>query len=136
MEWGMPGPKPQYQPRFAPEELQHCLEILRQHRAPYALVQRAKLALLLAERPEISTGELSRQLKVGTTFVWIWRKRWALGPFTLEDRPRSGRPRGVRAKEVHATEVPSPVSSGAAPEGGSPVPGSSTSGGELPTSGS
>lgn len=89
----MPGPSPQYQPVFSPEVLQECREIVRRHNASHIHVQRARLALLLAEHPKMSTSQLARRLGTGTSFVWVWRKRWAILGFSLQDRPRSGRPR-------------------------------------------
>jgi len=89
----MPGPAPQYRPTFRPEELQACREIVRQHHASHMHVQRAKLALLLAENPALSTAELARRMGTGTSFVWVWRKRWTVRGFTLEDLPRPGRPK-------------------------------------------
>jgi len=88
----MPGPKPNYQPRFSPEALERCREIVRQHHASHIHVQRAKLALLLAEHPAMATAEIARRLGTGTSFVWVWRKRWTVEGFSLDDRPRPGRP--------------------------------------------
>ena len=89
----MAGPKPQYQPRFKEDDLQRCRDIVRQRNAPHGHVQRARLALLLSEHPELSVLRVAAKLGMGSNFVWKWRKRWALGPFTLEDRARTGRPR-------------------------------------------
>jgi transposase len=65
---------------------------VRQHHASHIHVQRAKLALLLAEHPDMTTAEIARRLGTGTSFVWVWRKRWTVEAFSLDDRPRPGRP--------------------------------------------
>jgi len=101
----MPGPTPNYRPAFPPEALQRCREIVRQHHASHIHVQRARLALLLAEHPGMATTELARRLGTGTSFVWVWRKRWTVEGFSLDDRPRTGRPRNNRSSGV---QVPVP----------------------------
>jgi len=55
-------------------------------------VQRAKLALLLYEEPDIRSPVAARQLGYGMRWVRKWRKRWATQGFGLADAPRSGRP--------------------------------------------
>ena len=48
---------PKYQPRFSEEALEKARQIVRVHTAPHSRVQRARLALLLAEHPSISSVE-------------------------------------------------------------------------------
>jgi len=91
----MPGPKPNYRPTFSPEALERCREIVRQHHASHIHVQRAKLALILADHPDMATAEIARRLGTGTSFVWVWRKRWTVEGFSLDDRPRPGRPPSI-----------------------------------------
>ena len=103
----MSGPKPSYQPKFSEEELRLCRQLVRQRNAPHIQVQRARLALLLAEAPDTTTAQLARKLGAGTSFVLAWRKRWALGLFSLDDRPRSGRPCRSPASLIRSGPEPS-----------------------------
>jgi transposase len=57
------------------------------------MVQRAKLALMLAEDPAMTSAEAGRRLDLHPNTPRTWRRRWAKEGFSLEDRPRSGRPR-------------------------------------------
>ena len=62
--------------------------------ARHGLVQRARLVLLLHERPAISSPAAARQLGRSPSWVRKWRRRWTTGRFSLHDAPRPGpRPR-------------------------------------------
>jgi hypothetical protein len=50
------------------------------------------MALVLADRPDISNPELGHQVDAHSNTVFKWRKDWTLHGFHLEDHPRSGRP--------------------------------------------
>jgi transposase len=73
--------------------VEQARQVARQTHAPAVQVQRAKLAVLLAEHPTISSIGAARHLHLHVQTVYKWRKRWAQEGFSLEDRPRSGRPR-------------------------------------------
>ena len=87
----MPGLKPIYRPTFSDSEIAECKRITRQYTAPLHLVQRAKLALLLHEHPDIENPVAARKLGRHENWARYWRKRWAEEGFSLEDKPRSGR---------------------------------------------
>ena len=88
----MSGLTPKYQPTFTIEQLEDAQHLATCYQAPYVQVQRAKMALTLAEHPAISTPELGRQIDAHPNTVFKWRKAWTLHGFHLEDHPRSGRP--------------------------------------------
>lgn len=90
----MPGPMPQYQPIIPAEVRPQLEQITRKTTAPHQLVQRAKLALLLQEQPDVDNPALARRLGQHYNWVRYWRKRWATDGFTLEalqDKPGRGR---------------------------------------------
>lgn len=89
----MPLPKPHYQPHFTPAELEQARKVAAQHAAPFRQVQRARLALLLAEHPDLSHAEIGARCGLREQTVYKWRRRWATDGFSLTDAPRSGRPR-------------------------------------------
>ena len=88
----MPRLLPEYQPRFAPADLELIHTALSRRNTPHAVVVRAKLALLLHENPAMSSPQAARILGVHEQFVRKWRRRWCTEGFSLQDRPRSGRP--------------------------------------------
>ena len=61
----MPCPVPKYRPTFSSEELDRARDVVSRRNAPHAMVQRAKLALLLAEAPAMTCAEAGRRLDVG-----------------------------------------------------------------------
>jgi len=89
----MPGPKPQYQPRFKVTEVEEAQAVVRRTTASQSQVRRARLVLLLSETPAITCGEAAHQLQAHPKFVKKWRRRWATTGFSLVDAPRPGRPR-------------------------------------------
>jgi len=82
---------PHYQPYFSSKEIEQAQRIVRKHTAGQTLVLRARLVLLLADNPALSSPECAKQLAVHQQTVRKWRKRWATEEFTLSDKPRSGR---------------------------------------------
>lgn len=88
----MPGLLPEYRPRFSPSELAEARRVSRKRAAPYALVERAGLALLLAENPTATNPGAARRLGLHENTVRKWRMRWATDGFSLRDLPRPGRP--------------------------------------------
>jgi len=89
----MPGPQPFYQPTFSVAELRQAAAMVLRRQAPHTHVQRARLALVLAVEPALSSPEAGRRLGVHENTVRLWRKRWAMEGFSMADRPRPGRPR-------------------------------------------
>ena len=87
----MPGPAPTYQPTFTTEGLALCHRVVRRHSAPQAQVARAKLALLLHERPALDNVAAGRQLGKHEHRVRYWRRIWAREGFRLTDKPGRGR---------------------------------------------
>ena len=89
----MPLPKPHYQPQFTPEQLAEARKVAAQHSAPIGQVRRARLALVLAEHPDLSHAEIGARCGLREQTVYKWRRRWTTAGFSLTDAPRSGRPR-------------------------------------------
>lgn len=87
----MPGPAPAYQPRFTKEQLDTIKIMARSRKAAYAVVQRAKLALLLHEQSDLDNHRAAQLLGQHENWVRHWRKRWVTEGFTLEERPGRGR---------------------------------------------
>lgn len=86
------GPKPVYHPRFTEEHLAEARRVAAQQTAGYLRVLRARMVLLLAAAPGISTPEVARRVGVHAQTARKWRKRWVTEGFTLADHPRSGHP--------------------------------------------
>jgi len=55
-------------------------------------VQRARLALLLHEQPDLRSPQAARRLGQSTAWVCKWRRRWVEQAFSLQDASRPGRP--------------------------------------------
>ena len=89
----MPLPKPHYQPQFTPEQLAEARKVAAQHSAPIGQVRRARLALVLAEHPDLSHAEVGALCDLNDETVYNWRRRCATHGWSLTDAPRSGRPR-------------------------------------------
>ena len=87
----MPGPFPHYQPRFPAEFLIQARLLSRQRTAKAHLRQRALLALLLHRQPELSNVAAALEVGLHPNSVRLWRQRWAMGRFDLEDQPGRGR---------------------------------------------
>ena len=85
------GPPPKYQPRFSEAEVHEARAWARSQAVPHGEVQRARLALLLHEHPDIRSPEAARCLAQSTSWVCKWRRRWVEQGFSLQDAPRPGR---------------------------------------------
>lgn len=97
---------------FRAEEIDEAQKVALRRNARHAVVERARLVLLLHERPMISSPAAARQLGRSPSWVRKWRRRWATCGFSLQDAPRPGRrPRfadWVRALVIAiACELPS-----------------------------
>jgi transposase len=89
----MAGPAPAYQPTFTAADLALCQRTIRQHSAPQARAYRARLALLLHERPAVDNEAAGRALGKHANWVRYWRKTWVREGFRLTDKPgRGGKP--------------------------------------------
>lgn len=88
----MPGLLPEYRPRLSQSELAEARKVSRKRAAPHAVVERAALALLLAENPTVTNPAAARRLGLHENTVRKWRMRWATDGFSLRDLPRPGRP--------------------------------------------
>ncbi|MEM9731764.1 MAG: IS630 family transposase [Myxococcota bacterium] len=88
------GPTPERLrvPRSVVRELK---KLVRRSRAPFAVVQRARMILLA--RAHVGTEETARRLGCSSRNVRKWKSRFRAEPklVTLEDAPRSGRPATV-----------------------------------------
>ena len=102
----MPLPKPHYQPEFTPEQLAQARQVAAQTSAPFREVQRARLALVLAEHPGLSHAEVGARCGLDDETVYKWRRRWTTHGFSLTDAPRSGRPRAFSPRDGGDGEGP------------------------------
>src|SRR5262252_3856679 len=87
----MRGRKPTHRPDFPPEFLAEALALPRQRKVSFQLRQRAALVCLLQREPQVSHWEAAAETQMAVDSVRRWRRRWALGDFSLEDRPGRGR---------------------------------------------
>jgi hypothetical protein len=98
----MRGPLPSYRPAFPSTFLEQAAKIARQRTVAYQLWQRATLVLLLQHQPLVSNREAAQRVQLHLCSVQRWRRRWAQGDFSLEDKSGRGRkadfsPLGPRA---------------------------------------
>jgi hypothetical protein len=87
----MPWVSPQYQPAFSEADLALAREVVRMSSSRRDHYRRARLALLLASEPSISSAEAGRRIGMHINAVRNWRKAWCAGPFRLTDLPGRGR---------------------------------------------
>ena len=87
----MPGPLPASRPFFPADFLEQVRQTCRRRTAPADQRQRARLALLLDQRPELSNVEAGQLVGLHPDSVRLWRRRWAQGVYTLRDQPGRGR---------------------------------------------
>jgi 2,4-dienoyl-CoA reductase-like NADH-dependent reductase (Old Yellow Enzyme family) len=102
----MPGPSPVYTPLLTVEHVAEAERIASQHQAPYAHVQRARLALRLQAEPELDNVTLAREFGQHPNWVRKWRQRWSREGFSLEDKKGRGRkplfsPLGAQPGQSH-----------------------------------
>lgn len=105
------GPPPIHQPRFSEAEIAQARAWATSQALPHGEVQRARLALLLHERPDLRSPEAARRLGQSASWVREWRRRWATEGLRLQDASRAGRcspfPDWVRALVIAiACELP------------------------------
>lgn len=87
----MCGPKPSHRPNFPPEFLAQAQAVRQRRKVCFQLRQRAALVCLLHRGPDISHLEAGKSVDMPAVSVRRWRRRWALGDFSLEDQPGRGR---------------------------------------------
>jgi len=87
----MRGPQPTYQLTFSPEFLAEAQQAVRQRKVSAGRRQRAALVCLLHAEPGLSHGQAAARVGLQTISVRRWRRRWASGDFSLEDRAGRGR---------------------------------------------
>jgi transposase len=80
-----------YRPDFPTEFVVQARLLSRRRTAKAHLLQRARLALLLHQQPELSNVAAALHVGLHPNSVRLWRRRWACGTFALEDRPGRGR---------------------------------------------
>src|SRR3954447_27028014 len=87
----MPEPLPHYRPNFPDEFLAEARRLVAARTAASHLRQRARLVLMLHDRPTLSNAQAGARLDLHPNCVRRWRQRWAGGRFTLADDPGRGR---------------------------------------------
>ncbi len=87
----MAGPESLFNPVFSDDFLQKARTEVKRRKAFYQTVQRYRLVLLLHENKNLNNEEAGRKVGLSGRQVRRWRKRWASGDFSIEDRKRSGR---------------------------------------------
>lgn len=95
-------PLPQYRPQFTEADVAKARDLVRRQTSRQDYVQRARIALLLAEQPTISNPEAARRLGVHENTIRYWRKEWSERGFRVEIRAGRGQkprfsPLGTRA---------------------------------------
>ena len=88
----MSGPAPTYQPAFPSEFVEQARVLVVSRTVPRRTWQRARLVVLLDEDPATDNVAAGRVVGLHENSVRTWRRRWAAGEFSWEDRPRSGPP--------------------------------------------
>ena len=71
----MPGLKPIYRPKFTPAQIAEAERISKIRAAPFAVVQRAQLVLLLHDHPDLENPVAARRFGRHENWVRYWRKR-------------------------------------------------------------
>jgi len=87
----MRGPLPSYRPEFPSPFLEQAATIAGHRTVPYQVRQRAALVLLLSQQPRVSNSEAAQRVQLHPRSVRRWRHRWAMGDFSLDDKPGRGR---------------------------------------------
>jgi hypothetical protein len=86
----MPGPNPACC-NFPEAFLQEARKTVQQRTARVQDVQRFRLALLLHDRPDISSEAASAIVDLSARQVQRWRSRWVRGDYTIDDLEGRGR---------------------------------------------
>lgn len=87
----MRGPDPHYQPDFPAEFVQQAQQFSQKQAIEHRTWQRATMVVILDENPRRSSPEIAQEVGMSTNSVRRWKKRWASGDFSLEDREGRGR---------------------------------------------
>ena len=87
----MPGPLPTFCPAFPADFVQQARATIQRKTASHQTVQRAQLALLLHEAPQMGHDQAGHRIGLSGRQVQRWRQRWAEGDFSLDDAPGRGR---------------------------------------------
>lgn len=87
----MSGPLSAFCPQFPEDFLVAVRAILRRKTAPYQLVQRCRLVLLLHDNPYFGQEEAGHRVGLSGRQVLRWRQRWTAGDFSVDDAPGRGR---------------------------------------------
>lgn len=87
----MRGPKPTHRPDFPADFLAEARALQRQRKVCFQVRQRAILVCVLHREPQVSHREAASESHLPVETVRRWRRRWALGDFSLEDKPGRGR---------------------------------------------
>lgn len=87
----MSGPLSAFRPVFPEDVLRQVRTTVCRKTAPYQLVQRCRLVLLLHEHPYLGQDEAGRRVGLSGRQVLRWRQRWAAGDFSLADTAGRGR---------------------------------------------
>lgn len=88
----MRGPAPSYPILLSEQQALDLRQLVRRHKTPHALVQRAQIVLAAAEQPEASNQQIAQQVGCTDRTVRKWRRRWT-ETHCLNDLPRAGAPR-------------------------------------------
>lgn len=87
----MSGPVPAFRPEFPEDFVEGAHQIVRRRTAQFQQRQRAKLVLLLHENPLVSNVAAGEHVEMHPDSVRDWRRRWAKGDFSLQDKSGRGR---------------------------------------------
>src|ERR1700730_15229355 len=87
------GRPPEWRPRFSGKQIREARKAALKLTGGHALVQRARLGLLLYRRPAMTSPDAARRLGQSPSWVYKWGRRWALEGVSFEGHPRPGRPR-------------------------------------------
>lgn len=79
-------PTPKHQPDFPREFVDEAKSLSRQSAVEHRHWQRARMVVLINEEPTRSCPEIGEEVGLDKTSVRRWKKRWASGDFSLEDR--------------------------------------------------
>jgi hypothetical protein len=86
----MRGPRPTTC-TFPAAFLQEARSTVRRRTASVQAVQRFRLALLFQDDPTLAHAIAAQQVGLSVRQVQRWRRRWARGDFSVEDREGRGR---------------------------------------------
>ena len=86
----MPGPVPA-RCTFPDDFVQDALDTVGRRTAAVQVVQRYCLVLLLHEQPNLRNEDAAEVVGLSPRQVQRWRRRWASGDFSIDDRSGRGR---------------------------------------------